>query len=201
MKILHLSDTHNQHRDLTDLPEADLIIHSGDFSFAGTQAEFQGFLNWFSGLNYQHKIFIGGNHDNFLEENPTENIQKILPENCHYLAHNGVKIGNLNFWGIPMFVSENIDGTYFDKIQKIPSETNVLISHHPPLGILDLDGKINYGCAELLHQTLKIQPKFHLFGHIHNAYGMEKSKLTTFVNSAVLNGNYEHSNSPILFEI
>jgi len=201
MRILHLSDTHNQHRDLTDLPKADLIIHSGDFSFAGTQAEFQDFLNWFSNLNYQYKIFIGGNHDNFLEENSAENIRKMLPENCHYLAHNGVKIENLNFWGVPMFISENIDGTYFDKIQKIPSQTDVLISHHPPLGILDLDGETNFGCAELLHQTLKIQPKFHLFGHIHNAYGVEKSKHTIFANSVVLNGNYKLSNSPFLFEV
>lgn len=201
MRILHISDTHNQHHSLTDFPEANVIIHSGDFSFAGTEAEFRDFLKWFSSLNYRHKIFIGGNHDSFLEENSAIEIRKILPSNCHYLSHSEVIIEGLKFWGIPMFVSEDIDGSYFEKIKQIPANTDVLISHHPPLGILDLDGKINFGCPELLHKTLEIQPKYHLFGHIHNDYGIEKSKSTTFINSSVLNGNYELSNPPVLFEI
>lgn len=201
MHILHLSDTHNRHNSLTNLPEADVIIHSGDFSFAGTASEFSDFLKWFSSLNYHHKIFIGGNHDSFLEENSATEIRKMLPSNCHYLCHSGLIIEGLKFWGIPMFVSEDIDGSYFEKIKQISADTDVLISHHPPLGILDLDGEINFGCPELLYKTLEIQPKFHLFGHIHNAYGIEKSKSTTFINSSVLNGNYDLSNHPVLFEI
>ena len=39
MTILHLSDTHNKHHLLKDLPEADIIIHSGDVSFAGSEDE------------------------------------------------------------------------------------------------------------------------------------------------------------------
>ena len=31
MKILHLSDTHGRHGSLKDLPEADVLVHSGDF--------------------------------------------------------------------------------------------------------------------------------------------------------------------------
>lgn len=201
MHLLHLSDTHNQHRNLENLPEADVIIHSGDFSFAGTRAEFQDFLNWFLGLDYKHKIFIGGNHDYFLEGKTQKDIQKILPENCHYLSHSGVTIENIKFWGVPMFVSEDIDGSYFQKIKRIPSNTNVLITHNPPFGTLDLDGEINFGCIELLQKTLEIQPKFHLFGHIHNAYGIENSKHTTFSNASVLNGNYELQNLPNLFDV
>ena len=32
MKILHLSDTHGLHRKIKDLPNADVIVHSGDIS-------------------------------------------------------------------------------------------------------------------------------------------------------------------------
>ena len=39
MKILHLSDTHGCHRRLRDLPEADVVIHSGDFTMNGSEAE------------------------------------------------------------------------------------------------------------------------------------------------------------------
>lgn len=201
MRLLHFSDTHNQHKSLGNLPEADVIIHSGDVSFAGTKAEFYDFLNWFLSLDYKYKIFIGGNHDSFLERKSRKDIQKILPKNCHYLRHSGVTIESKKFWGVPMFVSEDIDGSYFEKIKQIPKNTDVLITHRPPLGILDLDGKINFGCAGLLQKVLDIKPEFHFFGHIHNAYGTEKSIHTAFSNASILNGNYEFQNLPVVFEI
>lgn len=66
MKILHLSDTHNCHHRLRDLPEADVVVHSGDFCMAGSEQEALDFLNWFCDLPYKHKIFICGNHDDCL---------------------------------------------------------------------------------------------------------------------------------------
>ena len=39
MKIIHISDTHGYHRWLTELPEADIIVHSGDFTMAGSEQE------------------------------------------------------------------------------------------------------------------------------------------------------------------
>ena len=63
MKILHLSDTHGQHKNLRSLPEADVIVHSGDFTFAGSEEEAYDFMDWFCNLPYEHKVFIAGNHD------------------------------------------------------------------------------------------------------------------------------------------
>ena len=63
IKILQISDTHNRHNDLTNLPEADVIVHCGDFTEQGTEEETLDFLNWFIELPYKHKIFITGNHD------------------------------------------------------------------------------------------------------------------------------------------
>ena len=37
MKILQISDTHGLHRQLADLPAADVIVHCGDFTEAGTE--------------------------------------------------------------------------------------------------------------------------------------------------------------------
>lgn len=39
MKIIHISDTHGCHRCLPELPEADIIVHSGDFTTAGSELE------------------------------------------------------------------------------------------------------------------------------------------------------------------
>ena len=36
MNILHLSDTHGAHRSLCNLPEADVIVHSGDITMNGS---------------------------------------------------------------------------------------------------------------------------------------------------------------------
>jgi len=44
MTILHLSDTHNKHRELRNLPTADIIIHPGDISFVGSENEVMDFI-------------------------------------------------------------------------------------------------------------------------------------------------------------
>ena len=57
MKILQISDTHNRHQQLINLPGADVIVHCGDFTDMGTEDEVLEFLNWFIELPYPHKIF------------------------------------------------------------------------------------------------------------------------------------------------
>ena len=63
MKILHLSDTYGCHLRLSNLPEVDVAVHSGDFIMNGSQKEALDFMNWFCDLPYDYKIFIFGNHD------------------------------------------------------------------------------------------------------------------------------------------
>ncbi len=197
MLILHLSDTHSKHHELRNLSPADIIIHSGDISFAGSENEVMDFIEWFGGLPYKYKIFIAGNHDFCLFE---ANIDG-LPENCFYLCNSSVTIQGVKFYGAPMFMEDAMSGDYDTNIQKIPSDTNVLISHQPPYSILDYSGNINYGDRNLYEIVLKTKPKYHLFGHIHAAYGIEKSEHTTFVNAAILSENYELINEPILLKI
>ena len=50
MKILHISDTHGFHHRLKDLPEADVLVHSGDFTMTGSEKEALDFLEWFCDL-------------------------------------------------------------------------------------------------------------------------------------------------------
>lgn len=92
MKILHLSDTHSKHRSLQNLPSADIVIHSGDVSFAGSEDEIMDFMKWFGALPYKYKIFIAGNHDDCLFG---ANIDG-LPENCFYLCNSEITIEGLS---------------------------------------------------------------------------------------------------------
>lgn len=208
MKILFLSDTHSQHRKLKDLPEADLIIHGGDVSKMGTDHEVEDFMRWFSGLDYRYKIFIAGNHDFFFEGETPKSIKRFLNENTFYLHNSSVEIEGLKIWGSPYTPTFfnwafNLDrGKEIEKIWKdIPADTDILITHGPPFGILDVTRSDQHvGCEELLKKIKKIKPKYHLFGHIHEAYGIFNTAKTTFMNGSVLNEHYELVNSPIIFE-
>lgn len=201
MKIAHISDTHNLHRQIKKLPKADILVHSGDVSFGGTVEELMDFLDWFSALDYEHKVFIGGNHDYCLERASSKEVQKFLPKDCYYLNGNGITINNIRFWGVPFFVEDDISGEYYNLIKRIPKKVDVLITHRPPLGILDNAGNISFGCSELLDKITDIKPKIHLFGHTHDAYGMVEVENTRYYNGALVDEKYNLINEPLVIEI
>jgi Icc-related predicted phosphoesterase len=82
----------------------------------------------------------------------------------------------------------------------IPSNTDILITHCPPYGILDwipfCYDNHNVGCEELLKVVCKIKPKVHIFGHIHGSYGTYIGNETLFVNVSVMNEEYQVVNKP-----
>ena len=209
MKILFLSDTHEQHERLINLPEADLIIHGGDMTDRGKDLEIQEFIDWFSRLNYQYKIFIAGNHDYFFEDQPQRVIQNSLPKNMFYLCDSGIEIEGIKFWGSPVIPKVSLFNPWaFEKNRgseinlhwkKIPLDTNILITHTPPYGKLDKVQDNYMGCKDLLKTIRSIDLSFHLFGHIHEGYGLRKIGNTTFINGSVF-FNLKHLNNPILFE-
>ncbi|MDR1951583.1 MAG: metallophosphoesterase, partial [Bacteroidales bacterium] len=166
-------------------------------SVVGTENEIMDFLEWFLDLPYKYKIFIGGNHDHGLHNAKIDG----LPENCHHLSNSGVTIEGIKFYGVPLFMEDIEAGDLDTNIRKIPADTDVLITHQPPYCILDLSGGYNWGDRILLETVLKTQPKFHLFGHIHGAYGIEKNNNTTFVNAAILDEHLEIAYEPVLLEI
>ena len=197
MRIVHLSDTHNRHHQLPDMPEADLVVHSGDISFAGSEDEAIDFIQWFMSLPYKYKVFIAGNHDNCLYE---ANIDG-LPENCFYLCNSSVMIEGAKFYGLPMFMEDAMSDKFDESIRNIPSDTDILVTHQPPYGVLDFSENIHYGDHLLLQTVLDIRPRYHLFGHIHDAYGVEKGKSTIFSNASLLDEEYRLMNKPFVFEL
>lgn len=154
MRILHLSDTHGCHHRLKDLPEANVVVHSGDFTMTGTEREALDFLNWFCDLPYAHKIFICGNHDECLYGSNIDG----LDSNVHYLCNSAVEINGIKFYGVPMFMGDCITDRQQRNISKIPSNTDVLITHSPAYGILDFDDNINYGDEKLFSKVLELTP-------------------------------------------
>lgn len=186
MKIFYISDTHGWHRRMQNLPNTDIIVHSGDFTITGSEEEAIAFLNWFCDLPYKHKIFICGNHDECLYGADING----LDDNVHYLCNSGVTIEGIRFYGVPMFLEDCVTERQSLYYKRIPADTNVLITHTPPFGILDFDDNINFGSEELLDIVNTIKPQLHLFGHIHQHHGITKVGETTFSNAAIMNQDY-----------
>ena len=58
------------------------------------------------------------------------------------------------------------------------------------------------GCVDLLNTVLyRVKPKFHVFGHIHEGYGMYTDGTTTFINASICTNKYQPKNLPIVFDI
>lgn len=195
-KILHISDTHGCHHRLCDLPDADILVHSGDFTMNGSEQEAIDFLNWFCDLDYRHKIFICGNHDNCLYR---ANIDG-LDTNVHYLCNSGIELNGIYFYGVPMFMGDCITDRQSKHYANIPEDTDVLISHTPPFGILDFDDNINYGSKDLLDRIMAVKPRLHLYGHIHSQHGITVLNGITFSNGAIMNHDYSDLRMPQLVE-
>lgn len=200
--ILHLSDTHGQHKNLKSLPEADVIVHSGDFTFAGSEEEAYDFMNWFCNLPYKHKIFIAGNHDMCMYG--ADHIDG-LSRNVHYLYNNSVVIDGIKFYGIPMFMEDCMDGNLDVFINNIPDDTDVLITHMPPKGTCDLanygKGPEHRGNATLAELLKKLHPTCHLFGHEHDAYGKTIKENVIYSNACVVDSRYILINNPTIINI
>ena len=60
-----------------------------------------------------------------------------------------------------------------EKWDLIPGDTDILMTHSPPYGILDVSKQgINSGCANLMRRVREVKPLVHVFGHIHEGHGI-----------------------------
>lgn len=208
MKIIFISDTHGKHHQI-ELPEGDMIIHSGDISSRGRINEVEEFLAWFTLLDYKYKIFIAGNHDFYFENKSQSSIQEIMREGVYYLCNSGIEIEGLRIYGSPItpfFYNWAFNRHRGKDIRRywdiIPSSTDILVTHGPAHGILDRTARgDNAGCEELLSAIKRIKPKYHLFGHIHEGYGVCEKDETIFINGSTIDENYQVVHPPIIIEI
>jgi len=208
MKFVAISDTHCRHRNIK-LPKGDVLLHAGDVSYRGDKEEIVDFLKWFSKQEFEHKIFIAGNHDFYFERAKMDEVKTLIPEDVIYLNDSGTTIEGINIWGSPItpwFFNWAFNRHRGEEIQKhwklIPAKTDILMTHGPVSGIHDtVINSEHVGCRDLLEKIKEINPSVHLCGHIHEGYGMTKKFSTTFINACVLNESYELVNSPVVFDV
>lgn len=217
VKLVIISDTHCNHDKLT-IPHGDILIHCGDYSNCGSFHETKQFFDWFSKQPHKYKIVIPGNHEVGIcplkllknEINPVEyrNTHTLIKSynNVNFLIDDYVFIDGIKFYGSPWCGGKYnvmnrwgfyipIDMKISDMWKRIPDDSDIVITHTPPYGILD----DSLGCPFLTERIKKINPMYHFFGHIHNLYGGYISDYTEYYNCSSFDGI--KINPPIVLDI
>ena len=212
MRVVCISDSHLYHEDRgspqLEIPPGDLLIHAGDGTFEGSIREVKSWLSWLESLPHANKVFIAGNHDWLFQKNPTL-ARSMVPKNLVYLEDDMREVAGLKIYGAPwtpFFLNWafNLERGHRlrEKWNKIPREIDILVTHGPPQGVLDLTYHGEHvGCADLADVVQRIKPKLHVFGHIHQSgpnVVVKGVPATTFVNAAVLDEAYGPTKKPII---
>lgn len=205
MKIVCISDTHCQ-LDKVKVPKGDLLIHAGDLTFQGKHDEVLKELKIIGSLPHKHKVLICGNHDWLGEWNPELMKSLCTDLGITYLNEESVVIDSIKIYGAPHqpeFCNWAFNvprGKELAKIwSKIPDDTNILVTHGPPYGILDVAPRGEHvGCVDLLARIHNLPDlTHHIFGHIHCEYGTRTIGQVTYVNASTCTEEYKPLNKPI----
>ena len=207
--VVAISDTHSMH-DQVEVPDGDILVHAGDFTASGSMADFKEFVDWFAAQPHEHKVFTCGNHDKVCEKRLAD-CMAYIPRGVNFLVDDSVVLAGLKFYGSPWtpkffnWSYMKVRGPSLDIVwDKIPQDTDVLITHGPPYGHGDMTVRNSVvGCVDLLMRVREVEPKFHIFGHIHEGYGITRSDdiyRTRFVNASTCTVKYKPTNPPLVFE-
>lgn len=204
-RFVIISDTHNLHEKV-QLPKGDVLVHCGDALLVGDFKEYAIFSNWFNSVQgYELKIFVPGNHDLYVEEN--QSLARSMMPNVKTLIDESLWINGLAIYGAPW--THNLKYWAFyggpdirEKWNKIPSDTDILITHSPAYGVLDkLYNGEHIGCMNLMRRLADLKIRYHFHGHIHENYGIQKRVDGLSINAASCDDKYRPTNPTIVIDI
>uniref|UniRef100_G3MPS1 Calcineurin-like phosphoesterase domain-containing protein n=1 Tax=Amblyomma maculatum TaxID=34609 RepID=G3MPS1_AMBMU len=221
VRFVCISDTHSAiERMRHPIPDGDVLIHAGDFTRKGFTEEVDAFSTFLGTLPHRHKVVIAGNHELSFDpvtaarsagvsNEAVERVKRRLV-NCTYLQDAATTVCGVKVYGSPWqprfhnwAFNLQRGQALLDKWNRIPTDTDVLVTHTPPVGHGDhcvLNRHV--GCVELLSVVQhRVRPRYHVFGHIHEGYGVTTDGETVFVNAAICDVQYRPVNAPIIFDM
>lgn len=222
--IVAMGDTHGKHYLVLDIPDGDILVHSGDFCRWGSRDNVDEFSEWFASQPHEHKVVVAGNHDAALEKYLGYG-QILTTKGIHYLEDTGVEIEGLKFWGSPWTLPSQSwsfmlpEESLARKFALIPEDVDVLITHGGPANVLDLTDLegVHAGSLALAGRIGEIltnrtvyanadgntKPITHIFGHIHERNGQFDNGIETYYayNVSVLDFKYNVTWEPTVIEV
>ena len=198
MKITFISDTHLHKPDINKwVVGKDILIHAGDITYRGTTREVEESLDWLAEQDFKHKILVPGNHDFLFEVDFNKALTMCESRGITVLIDSMIEVEGIKIWGSPItpyFHNWAFNRHRGSSIQahwdKIPDGIDILVTHGPPAYIdslcTTLEGD-DVGCEDLYHAVQRVKPKYHVFGHIHEGFGMKEIDGITYINASYLN--------------
>lgn len=207
MTINGLSDIHGNLYN--NIPKCDILCICGDIVSLNNQRDinkssywfYNKFFNWINKLNCSKVIIVPGNHDFYLENKYKEDYDR-LKANFRIQTNNKAILlidesyvyNNVKFYGSPWIrpIDFQEDKWAFsaklnsnNKLNNIPQDTDILITHDSPLH------------NNLLYEKAK-NIKYHLYGHWHSDLSDTKNNR---YNCSILTDNYNFKKKFILPKI
>ena len=208
--VVCISDLHNH---TIPLPPGDLLLVAGDITMSGTRKQVRDMLQYLSEHRHLYTngiVLIAGNHDFLFQNDPLVAEQMCKDMGITYLCESGCEIAGFKIWGSP-YVPRIGDWAFgYDPYmepriwKRIPEDTDILMTHGAPMGVLDsVTDCWHIGSDGLLSEILTRQHviKLHVFGHVHEGYGIATFPGTRFVNACICDEEYEPNRVPWEVEI
>ncbi len=205
-----ISDLHGHYPQLEG---GDLLIVAGDLTARDSPDERLMFLQWLADQKYRKKVWIGGNHDNSLVG---MSFRKTREDAAEYLCDSGTEFEGLKIWGSPwtlrfdginphcMAFTCSTEEELADKWALIPEDTDILVTHGPPFGLLDINKTQEcVGSVSLRNRAFNLEKiKLFIFGHVHEMGGrMVDLTCMKVVNASHVDERYQPVNKPIRIEL
>lgn len=216
MKLVAISDTHGKWKKL-EIPPCDILVSAGDYSFQGERHIIKNFHEWLNKQPAKHIISVQGNHEVWVQENFQEAKELALSvcPRVHFIEHDLIEIEGLKIFGsawTPWFLDWAYNAHRGPEIKRywdqIPLDIDILITHGPPAGILDVVynrygvPQERVGCQDLMDTILKCPNlKNHFFGHLHGSHGYKEFMDKHFWNVAICGETYTPDYEPTIVEI
>lgn len=179
-RILHVSDVHCATERLVWVLEAesyDVVVASGDLECVDTAEAL---------LDHAKApvVAVTGNID-------TAAVARRLREAGVLIDGKMAEAVGLSFAGVGGMDAVGSLRALLARVEP-GKRVDVLVSHHPPRGVLDRTiFMVRAGLRELWEAIERLRPRAHLFGHIHEAAGHEVRDGILFVNAGPLSrGRY-----------
>lgn len=233
-RFVCISDTHSRLRNVA-VPDGDVLIHAGDLSGRTAQplasnldprGKLRGLVQmdtWeqfrlLGDLPHAHKLVIAGNHDHALQFEPNLGQKLAREYGLLFLDAAPAEIAGVRVWGsawTPWFLDWAFNFPRASEGERqavhhyshIPDDTQLLVTHGPPRGILDqLDERgtspgEHVGGTQLRERVRSLPNlRAHVFGHIHSSYGAQRDGDVLSVNTAICTEEYRPTNPPIVMD-
>ena len=204
-RIVVCSDTHGKHREL-QIPEGDVFIFAGDFEIRNNLDLFE-MSEWLKELPQKNVVAIFGNHD-FTEHTEIKYMKEMFGR-VHLLFNEFINVDGFKIWGSPYSPYFNNwawmqpDNMLKDIWDTIPLETEIVVTHTMPYGILDgvLPKMQSVGSLTLKDRIKEVQPYIQIGGHLHESFGQYTDGKTDYYNVSVMDEQYKIVNPCTIIDV